>query len=72
MERLQTWKDKLLHGQFLRETEEQICVNHSGSGYILYGNLTEGLVLAAQEQALSTNAIGATSNLQPSVDFVAH
>jgi len=26
MERLQTWKDKPLHGQFLRETEEQICV----------------------------------------------
>jgi len=41
MERLQTWKDKLLHGQFLCETEEQVCVNHSGSGYKQYGNLTK-------------------------------
>ena len=61
MECLQTWKDKPLHEQFLREIEEQICVKSQWL-WLQHGNLTkeiaiEGLVLAAQEQALSTNVI---------------
>jgi len=61
MECLQTWKDKSLHGQFLLETEEQVSVKLQWL-WLQHGNLTkemEGLVLATQEQALSTNAIRA-------------
>ena len=57
-ERKRQWKEKQLHGKFLRETEE---VQGEGTwglirkGYLKKG--TEGLVLAAQEQALRTNWI---------------
>ena len=61
MERLHTWKDEPFHGQFLRKTEEKICVISQWL-WLQHGNLTkeiERLVLAVQEQALSTNAIRA-------------
>ena len=57
-ERKWQWKEKHLHGKFLRETEE---VQGEGTwGWIRKGYLkkeTEGLVFAAQEQALRTNWI---------------
>jgi len=61
MERLQTWKSKPLHGQFLLETEDHVCVKIQWS-WLRFGNVSkemEGLLFAAQEQALSTNAIKA-------------
>ena len=61
LEHLHTWKSKPLHGQFIREISDQICVESQWL-WLCYGNLTkemEGLVFAAQEQALSTNAVKA-------------
>jgi len=58
---LNSWKEKPLHGQFLRETHNQICTR-SQWAWLLKGNVTkemEATVFAAQEQALSTNAIKA-------------
>ena len=57
-ERKRQWKEKQLHGKFLRETEE---VQGEGKWeWIRKGYLkkeTEGLVFAAQEQALRINWI---------------
>jgi len=58
---IQTWQSKPLHGQFQRETSEHVCVKSQWL-WLRTGNLTkemEGLIFAAQEQALSTNAIKA-------------
>ena len=58
MERKAEWKEKALHGQHLRQTENiaskdsWICLTN--------GNLkkeTDGLLIAAQDQALRTNII---------------
>ena len=61
LEHLLTWKSKPLHGQFIREISDQICVK-SQRLWLRFGNFTKeikGLVFAAQEQALSTNAVKA-------------
>jgi hypothetical protein len=58
-ERLQEWKDKALHGQYVRETGP-IANKQMSFGWIRNGRLkkeTEGLLVAAQDQALRTNAI---------------
>ena len=75
MERLQTWKSKPLHGQFFRETEDRVCVKMQWS-LLRFGNISkkmEGLLFAAQEQALSTNAIKhifIIVSVQPGADYV--
>ena len=54
-------RDKPLHGQFLREITDKICVKSQWL-WLWKGNFTkemEGFVFAAQEQALSTNSIKA-------------
>ncbi|XP_072169481.1 uncharacterized protein [Diadema setosum] len=59
-ERSAKWREKQLHGQFCRETEN-ISSNDTWL-WLKKGELkkeTEGLVIAAQEQALSTNALKA-------------
>ena len=58
-ERLKEWKEKALHGQFLHDTEA-IIYKQSTFQWIKCGKLkkeTEGLLIAAQDQALRTNAI---------------
>ena len=57
-ERHKQWKKKQLHGKFIRETEE--VRSEKTWGWIRKTYLrkeTEGLVFAAQEQALRTNWI---------------
>ena len=57
-ERHKQWKEKQLHGKFIRETEE--VRSEKTWGWIRKTYLrkeTEGLVFAAQEQALRTNWI---------------
>src|SRR6185369_17557414 len=53
------WKNKIMHGQFLRQTEDQIDQKESvrwiAEGYIK--KATESLLMAAQEQALRTRKI---------------
>jgi len=52
-------KEKSLRGQFIRETAENVCAKFQWS-WLHSGNFTketESLIFAAQEQALSTNAI---------------
>ncbi|XP_072173963.1 uncharacterized protein [Diadema setosum] len=59
-ERSAKWREKQLHGQFCRETEN-ISSNDTWL-WLKKGELkkeTEGLIIAAQEQALSTNALKA-------------
>ena len=58
---LQTWKNKPLHGQFLREIVDQVCIKSQWL-WLQVGSFTkemEGIIFAAQEQALSTNAVRA-------------
>ena len=56
--KVRDWKDKLLHGAFVRDIEET-AVEESWrwlrNGYLKKG--TEGMICAAQEQALRTNSI---------------
>ena len=57
----QEWKEKPLHGQFVRETEDQS--NEETWRWLKQGSLkreTEALIIAAQDQALRTNYIKAT------------
>ena len=57
--RTEDWSGKQLHGQFKRETEDLSGVSWN---WIRTGELkkeTEGLIFAAQDQALRTNAIKA-------------
>ncbi|XP_077972208.1 uncharacterized protein LOC144427222 [Styela clava] len=59
-ERMERWKEKPLHGKYLRETKN-IMVEDSWN-WLKKGYLkkeTEGLITAAQEQALRTNVIKA-------------
>ncbi|XP_072176148.1 uncharacterized protein [Diadema setosum] len=59
-ERSAKWREKQLHGQFCRETEN-ISSNDTWL-WLKKGELkkeTEGLIIAAHEQALSTNALKA-------------
>ena len=57
-ERCQAWKEKTLHGQFLRQTENEAgndrwnWLKNTG---IKRG--TESMIMAAQEQAIRTNVI---------------
>ena len=60
-ENSQEWKEKPLHGQFVRETEDQS--NEETWRWLKQGRLmrvTEALIIAAQDQALRTNYIKAT------------
>ena len=57
-ERHKQWKEKRLHGKFIKETEE--VRSEETWGWIRKAYLkkeTEGLIFAAQEQALRTNWI---------------
>ena len=60
MERKENWKEKTLHGQFLRQTDD--IAGEDRWLWLKQGNLkreTESLILAAQEQAVRTNVIKA-------------
>ena len=60
-ENTQEWIEKPLHGQFVRETEDQS--NEETWSWLKQGSLkreTEALIIAAQDQALRTNYIKAT------------
>ena len=57
-DRQREWKEKTLHGQFLRETEEH--ENRSRWEWLKGGELkrgTESLICAAQKQALRTKSV---------------
>ena len=60
IERQREWKDKTLHGQFLRQTDDEAGKERrmwlKGTGI---KRETESLILAAQEQAIRTNVIKA-------------
>ena len=60
IERQQQWKDKTLHGQFLRQTDDEAGKERwmwlKGTGT---KRETESLIIAAQEQAIRTNVIKA-------------
>ena len=59
-ERKEQWREKVMHGQFVRQTEE-ILGNESWF-WLKKGSLkreTESLIMAAQEQALATNLMKA-------------
>ena len=54
------WRAKALHGQYLKDTEDEIDKAKIWHFWLTNGEMkkeTEGLILAAQEQALRTNAI---------------
>ena len=60
LERKTKWKEKTLHGQFLRQTEE--LADKDQWSWLTDGTLkreTESLIMAAQEQALRTNLVKA-------------
>ena len=60
LERKTKWKEKTLHGQFLRQTEE--LADKDQWAWLTDGTLkreTESLIMAAQEQALRTNLVKA-------------
>ena len=57
-EKAKSWKEKALHGEFLQQTTD--VVGEESWRWLRNGYLkkeTEGLILAAQEQALRTNSI---------------
>ncbi|XP_068697162.1 uncharacterized protein [Montipora foliosa] len=59
-ERKEQWREKVMHGQFVRQTEE-ILGNESWF-WLKKGSVkreTESLIMAAQEQALATNLMKA-------------
>jgi hypothetical protein len=58
-QRMQQWKGKRMHGQFLRETEDLVD-EEENTKWLEDGNLkkeTESLIMAAQEQSLRTRKI---------------
>ena len=60
LERAEGWKNKPLHGQFLRQTEE--IRDDATWDWLRKGDLkkeTEGMITAAQDQALRTKALKA-------------
>ena len=69
LERAEDWRNKPLHGQFLRQTEE--IRDDATLDWLRKGGLrkeTEGMITAAHDQALRTNAINAKvekQNLSP-------
>ena len=57
-ERNKNWKEKTLHGEYIKQTEE--VMDENSWRWLKNGQLkkeTEGLIIAAQDQALRTNAI---------------
>ena len=57
-EKIRNWKEKALHGEFVRQTAD--VAGEDSWRWLRNGFLkkeTEGLILAAQEQALRTNSI---------------
>ena len=59
--RCDIWQSKALHGQYLRDIEGKVNIEKTWS-LLRNGDLkkeTEGFLLAAQDQALRTNAIKA-------------
>ena len=62
LQHLQSWKEKPLHGQFLQDISSQICVKSQWlwlrfKTFSRFSEEMEGIIFAALEQALSTNAI---------------
>ena len=58
-EKIRDWKEKALHGEFVRQTAD-VVAGEDSRRWLRNGFLkkeTEGLILAAQEQALRTNSI---------------
>ena len=59
--RLERWQNKALHGQYLKDTDGktdfEITCNLLKNGYLKKG--TEVFIMAAQDQAIRTNAIKA-------------
>ena len=56
-EKIRDWKEKALHGEFVRQTADvagEASWRRLRNGFL---KETEGLILAAQEQALRTNSI---------------
>ena len=57
-EKVKSWKEKVLHGEFVQQTSD-VAGEESWScprnGFLK--KETEGLILAAQEQALRTNSL---------------
>ena len=62
------WREKPSHGQFLRQVSDLICPKTQWL-WLKFGKFTkklEGLIFAAQEQALSTNAMKSSIYRLPS------
>ena len=62
--RQERWQNKALHGQYLNDTDGktdcEITWNWLKNGYLK--KETEGFIMAAQDQAIRTNAIKAMIN----------
>ena len=58
-ERIEDWIGKELHGQFRRETEELSSESWSWIKICKLKKETEGLIFAAQDQAITTNIMKA-------------